>query len=169
MDIYSSLVVIHILGTILGVGGATFIEIFLTKSLRDGKVDATEGGFLKITFIIVRIGLVLSLFSGIGFLLLYKFSDQAFRIYNPVLWAKLSIIAVIIINALLLQAHKISLYWGSSLSLVSWYFAFIIGALSQGPFIFYSYTDIIIPYILSMIVGAFVLERIRIFFKKTTQ
>ena len=36
MDWHTALIVIHLIGTALGVGAATFAEIFYIKSLRDG-------------------------------------------------------------------------------------------------------------------------------------
>ena len=95
MDIYALLIIIHIFGSILGVGGATFIEIFLNKSLRDGKIDPVESSFLKTTFTVVRWGLIISFFSGFGFLLLSKFNNQAFWLYNLNLWEKFSIFSFI--------------------------------------------------------------------------
>lgn len=159
MDIYTALVLFHLLGTVLGVGGATFVEIFLNKSLRDGEVDPIENSFLKTTFTVVRIGLFISLISGFGFLLLYQFTGQAFRIYDPVLWAKLTIIIIIAVNATLLQMHKISLWWGSAFSLVSWYSAAILGVLLQGPS--YSYLYVMSLYLIAVVIGGIILSFIR--------
>lgn len=160
MDTYTLLVIAHLIGTVLGVGGATFVEIFLNKALKDGHMDPVESDFMKTTFSVVRWGLIISLLSGFGFLLLYKFTGQTFRLYDPVLWAKLTIIIVIAINAVLLQMHKISLYWGSALSFVSWYAAAILGVFLSGP-AQYSYVGIMIVYAISVLVGSVVLDLVR--------
>lgn len=160
MDTYLLLVIIHLLGTILGVGGATFIEIFLVKALKDGKVDPMEGEFLKITYTVVRIGLVLAILSGFGFLLYYQLHGQTFKLYNPVLWAKLSMVLIIAFNAILLQSHKISLYWGSALSFVTWYSAAVVGVFLTQVKLF-SYLEIMVTYALCVVAGAFILSRIR--------
>lgn len=159
MDIYTWLIIGHLIGTVLGVGGATFIEIFLNKALKDGKVDPVEGDFMHTTFTVVRVGLIVSLFSGFGFLLLYQLSGQTFKLYNPMLWAKMTIIVIIAVNALLLQAHKISLFWGSALSFVSWYAVLIIGVFLRGPS--YSYLATMFFYVIAVLVGAVVLDLIR--------
>lgn len=157
---YLTLVIVHIAGAVLGVGGATFLEIFLTKSLIDGKVDPTEGSFLHICYAVVRIGLILALFSGFGFLLLYAFSGQTSRLLNPVLWAKMTMIVIIAVNALLLQAKKINLFWGSSFSFVSWWSTLILGTfLTQG--VRYSYIEIMFWYLAAILCGAGILEMIR--------
>jgi len=160
MDIYILLVIAHIVGTILGVGGATMIEIILNKSLKDGTVSDDERSLLTPTYTVVRVGLVVALLSGFGFLILYKLNGQNFRLYDPVLWAKLTIIVVIAVNAILLQMHKISLYWGSALSFVSWWLAAILGVfLSNG--VKYSFFSIMLVYALALVVGAALLHVIR--------
>lgn len=160
MDIYLFLIITHIIGTVLGVGGATFIEVFLVKALKDGHVDPIEGDFLKTTFTIVRVGLVLAILSGFGFLLFYQLNGQTFKLYNPLLWAKLTMVLIIALNAVLLQAHKISLYWGSAFSLVTWYSAMIVGLFLTNVKMF-SYIEIMITYTVAVVAGAFILDRIR--------
>jgi hypothetical protein len=160
MDTYLFLVIVHLIGTALGVGGATFVEIFLTKSLRDGHVDPIESDFLKTTFLVVRVGLILALLSGFGFLLLYQLSGQTFKLYNPLLWAKLTMVIIIAVNALLLQAHKISLYWGSAFSFATWYGAAIAGIfLTNGKL--YPYLWVMFFYVAGVILCAIILDIIR--------
>lgn len=160
MDIYLWLIIVHLIGAALGVGGATFIEIFLTKSLMDGVIDPTESSFLKVVYRVVRVGLVLSLFTGFGFVVLYIAHGQMFKLYNPVLWAKLTVVSIIAINAILLQMHKISLWLGSAFSFISWYAALIIGIFLTNSTKL-SYIEIILFYILSVIIGGFILDAIR--------
>lgn len=124
----SFLVIVHIFGATLGVGAATFAEIFLLKSLKDGVIDPVEGSFLQVTYRIIRIGLALLIFSGFGLFLLYRLEGATDLLYNPVLWAKMSIVIIIIINAVLMQSRKIPIRWGSPLSLASWHATLILGA-----------------------------------------
>jgi len=159
MDLLLFLIILHLIGTVLGVGGATFIEIFLNKSLKDGKVDPIEGDFLKTTFTIVRVGLVISLFTGFALILLYRFEGQMFRLYDPTLWVKFTLIGVIVINALLLQAHKVPLWLGSALSFVTWYAVMVIGILLRGPSI--PYLELMFYYLIALAFGALILEGIR--------
>ena len=128
MTIYIFLIITHIVGTVLGAGGATFAEIFFLKSAKDGTIDQEESAFLHITYAVLRIGMVLLVLSGFGFLLLYRFTDQAELLYNPKLWAKLTIIFALLMNVLGMQAHKMPFWLGSALSLVSWYAALTLGA-----------------------------------------
>ncbi|MBI2591478.1 MAG: hypothetical protein HYW34_02280 [Candidatus Brennerbacteria bacterium] len=148
----------HIIGTVLGVGGATFAEIFYLKSARDGIIDQTESGFLKTTYFIMRLGMIILLFSGFGYLIWYRFTGQEALMYNPRFWAKMTVVLTIVINALLLQAKKISLNAGSAVSLTSWYGAMILGSwrgLEAG------YLQILIFYTASVIAVYFILKTIK--------
>lgn len=160
MDLYIILVILHLAGTVLGVGGATFLEIFLNKALSDGVMDDKEKSYMHTIYTFVRVGLAVSIITGIGFLLIYWQHDQTSRLMNPVLWAKLSMIVVIIINAVLLAQHKIGLYWGSALSFVSWWSTLILGVFLTNS-VRYGYFEIMIVYLLSIALGAVILHEVR--------
>lgn len=164
MDLYLFLIIVHIAGTILGVGGATMIEVALNRSLQDGKISEDEQNLLKPTYTVVRVGLALSILSGFGFLLIFKINGYTEGLYSPVLWAKLLIILVILLNTILLQAHKINLYWGSAFSLTSWWSAAILGLFSSND-VTLPFWQIIFAYLLIVVVMAYVLHLIRLFVK----
>lgn len=157
---YLFLIIVHIIGTIIGVGGATMIEVSLNKSLEDGTISEDEQNLLKPTYLVVRIGLLLAILSGFGFLLLYKFGGFTSALYNEVLWAKIVIILMIGVNTLLLQAHKIGLYWGSAISFSSWWMAAILGIFLTNN-VTYSFIGIIFTYIVVTVIAAYLLHFIR--------
>lgn len=162
MEWHTFLVVVHIIGTALGVGGATFAEIFLLKAVRDGEIDPIESSFMQVTYRVVRVGLVLLVLSGFGFLILYRFTGLEERLYSPLLWAKLSIVVVILINAILLQTRRIPLWLGSALSFASWYAAMLIIPL-RSVIMPITYLEIMGWYILSVMVVALSLGVVRKF------
>lgn len=167
MDTYSTLILVHLLGTVLGVGGATMIEVHLNKALADGNMSVDERGMLGLNFVVLRIGLVLAVLSGIGFIILYQSTGQEFRLQNPVFWAKMLMVVIVLVNALLLQAHKISLYWGSALSFVTWWGIMVAGFfLTNG--VRYGFWEIMITYAALVVAGAFVLHKIREWIKSRT-
>lgn len=170
MDIYSWLLITHLLGTVLAIGGATMIEFHLTQALKDGSVSPDEGGMLALDYSAVRIGFVVSLLSGFGFLLMYQISGQSFRLHDPVLWAKMLIVVVVGINALLLQAHKMSFYWGAALSFVSWWTIGLLGFFLTngvkfnfiGDYSFInSFLSVMLAFFGAVIAGAYVLHIVR--------
>jgi len=148
----------HIIGTVLGVGGATFAEFFYMKALKDGHVDPEEGDFLKATYRMLRIGMVLLILSGFGFFVLYRINGRAELLYDPRFLAKVTLTAIIFFNALLLQTKKMPLWLGSALSFTSWYGALVLGAWRG---IDASYLAIIAWYAGAVLGVAFVLHIIR--------
>ena len=174
MDVYTLLIIGHLIGTVLGVGGATMIEIHLNQALRDKEMNPMEKSYLKTDFLITRIGMTLGILTGIGFLVIYVLNGQYFRLQNPILWAKLAIVLIIIINAILLHLHKVKLYWGSAFSLISWWGAFLFGIfLTEGvrfaspdrfniPGGLIEFVTVIASYLIVVVIGAFILDKIRL-------
>lgn len=157
MSIYELLIIFHIIGTVLGVGGATFAEIFHVRALRDGSVSEEEGATLKAIYTILRIGLFTAVLSGFGFLLYFSLTGQEERLYSEKLWAKLTVIFFLSVNALLLQAKKMPLWLGSSVSLTSWYTALILGSVWGAD---YTYFGVLSVYIVAVLVVAGLLHLI---------
>ena len=165
MDIYVLLVIGHIVGSVLGAGGATMIEVHLNRALADGSMSLDERGFLALDFQVVRIGLLITIFTGLGFVVLYNATGSEMRLQNPVFWAKMVMIVIVAVNALLLQAHKISLYWGSAFSLVTWWGVVFMGVFTTHS-VRYGFFEIMIVYAILILTGAIVLHRARGFGQK---
>ena len=170
MDIGLLLVLVHLVGTIFGVGGATMIEVHLNQALKDSLVSKDESAILALDYKIVRVGLILAILSGFGFLLNFKLEGEVENLYSPVLWAKLLIVIIIAINTLLLQARKIGLYWGAAFSFVSWWTAAILGMLTLedvtvgalvGEGFLPIFSSIIIIYLVAVAIGSVVLHLMR--------
>jgi hypothetical protein len=155
MEWHTVLVVMHIIGTVLGVGGATFAEVHLIQSLRDGVMEPDESAIMQTTYNILRVGFFLLILSGFGFLILYRLEGLTAQLYEVKLWAKLGIVGIIAVNAVFLQMRWISLLWGSAISLVSWYAALILGSLRHGE---YSFFWIYVIYVLVIVIVYFILR-----------
>lgn len=164
MDVYTLLVIGHLAGTILGIGGATMIEVHLNRALADGQMSVDERALLGLDFSVVRIGLLIAIFTGLGFVALYAVTGQEFRLQNPVFWAKMLMVVIVAVNALLLHAHKISLYWGSALSLVTWWAAGLLGMFLSNN-VRFDFIEIMVTYVLLVVAGAYVLHKLRGFIK----
>lgn len=162
MDWHIALIVIHLIGTVLGVGAATFAEIFFLKSARDGNIDPTEGSFLQIIYRVMRIALFLLVLSGFGFLVLYRLTGLEDRLYSPLLWAKMSIVVIILANAILLQTRRVPMWLGSALSFSSWYAAMLLIPL-RTAIMPISYLEIMMWYGVSVLAVAGILSLIRRF------
>ncbi|HCM43894.1 MAG: hypothetical protein UY57_C0041G0005 [Candidatus Kaiserbacteria bacterium GW2011_GWB1_50_17] len=157
MDWYTFLIITHIIGTVLGVGGATFAEVHLIRALRDGTMSRDENSIMQATYAILRVGFFLLILSGFGFFVLARLEEHTGLLYSIKLWAKLGIVGIIGVNAVLLQLRWIPLLWGSAIAFTSWYAALILGALGRGE---YSFFWIYAVYIAAIIIVYFVLRAI---------
>lgn len=176
MDVYTFLIVTHLAGTVLGIGGATMIELHLKKALENQEVSEDERAILGVDYGVVRVGLFVSILSGFGFLLFYRYNGYSAALYDPILWAKLIIVLVIGANSLLLQARKISLYWGAAFSFVSWWMVGLLGVyltngskfdVFGGTSFISSFVSVLVVYAIAVAIGAFVLDLTRKYIRKT--
>ncbi len=162
MDWYTFLIITHLIGTVLGVGGATFAEIFYFKAKKDGVMEPLEVDHLRTVYFVLRIGLFILIITGFGFLLFYRLIGAGEALLNPKLWAKLGMVVILVFNAFLIQAKKIPMWLGASVSLTSWYGALILGAWRT---LDASFINIIIVYIIAIFIVAGILELIRKYLK----
>ena len=167
MDTHTLLIIGHILGTVLGVGGATFIEIHLNLALKDRNMDPMEKAFMAKDFLLTRIGMAIGLLTGIGFIIEYATHNQLFRLMDGVFWAKMLIFVIIVVNAYLLHKHKIGIYWGSAFSFVSWWTVMLLGTFLTNGVKFFpanvpvSFLSIMAIYAIAIALGAVILHKIR--------
>lgn len=128
MDWHTFLKLAHIFGTVLGVGGSTFAEIFYIKFKKDGEIDPFEGSVLKITYAVIRWGLAILVFSGFGYLILWRLNYLGPEVfYNSRFLAKLTVVAVLLLVSFLMNFKKINLELGSVIAFASWYTAMFLG------------------------------------------
>ena len=129
MALYDFLIIMHIIGTVLGVGAATFAEIHYTRFNSDDIITDDERKTLAVTYTVMRTGLFLLVIFGIRIPAL----SAPHRIYRPPhernILGKMTVVGILVGNALLLQARIIPLAIGAAVSLTSWYTALILGSL----------------------------------------
>jgi len=119
---------LHVLGTALGVGGSTFAEIFVIKFAKDKKIDIFENEILKICITVIRIGLIILTFSGLGLLVLWRMKLLGPDVfYSGRFLAKMTILLILLFIAFLMNFRFVNLKLGSAISTASWYAAMILG------------------------------------------
>jgi hypothetical protein len=128
MDWSTFLRIGHIVGTALGAGAATLVEFQLFAAKRNGSVSRSEGQLLSVTYWIIRIGLILIIFSGFGFFLNYRLTDRSTLLFEPRFWAKITITGILVVNAFMMHVRKVPLWIGAAISITAWYAAIILGA-----------------------------------------
>lgn len=128
MDWSTFLKITHIIGTVLGAGGATFAEFQLHQAVRDGTVNPSEGRLLSLVYWLIRVGLIMIVFSGFGFFLYLRLNDLSFVLYEPRMWMKLGITGLLVVNAFMLHVHRIPVWLGAAVSITGWYAALVLGS-----------------------------------------
>lgn len=138
---------VHLLGVVLGLGGATITDIFFFKFLKDYKISREEADVLHTLSQVIWFGLALLVLSGIG---LYLPEAETLN-HSSKFLVKMVAVAVIIINGSLLnlivsprlvkisfgekhhhtagelhRLHRFAFALGA-ISITSWYAAFILG------------------------------------------
>lgn len=183
--LYTPIVMLHLVGFALGVGGATVSDILFLKFLKDFKIDVRENKVLKIMSQIIWFGLLLIIISGIGLYL--PRAEELLQSSKFLL--KMVVVAVIVVNGALLNLlvsprlmqisidymdpekptvlrvgqvnsfRKFSFALGA-ISFGSWYTALILGVLDRIPLPFIQLLGIYIGIIIILVIGSQIFERL---------
>ncbi len=171
LDFYTLLILLHGIGAVLGVGGATMSDLMFFKSIRNLKISKTELKFLELGSLQIWGGVILSLFSAASFWVFFPELVQ-----NPRIYAKTTIFIVILLNGVLLnlwvtpflrrhidvdlatsesfRKSKALLFSSGALSIISWYYVFILGAWRGLEASYTTFIGIYALLIVSGVIGA---------------
>ncbi len=150
------LLLIHILGTAIGLGATIFLDIYFVRRLYHRAIDSPSIELLKFGSNLVSLGLVMLWISGLGFLLHYlTFAPDSLA--NPKIWAKVSIVVLLTINGIILHKYvfnfinqskgkplleelnlnkaMIFLFPGA-ISATCWFFSVVLGVVKEFNFMF---------------------------------
>lgn len=139
MDIYTIIVAGHVIGTILGAGGATIAEVQITKALADRKVTSDEKALMHANYTLIRVGMAIILLSVVGMFWYHLNQGNQFILTSEKLWIKDLMFVAIIVNAVALTKRWVPLWLGASISLTSWWGATLLGLAGRLPFSFETY------------------------------
>jgi len=96
---FQFLLALHLVGIVLGLGGATLTDLFFFKFLKDFKVEAQEAEILNTFSQVIWIGIAILIITGLG---LYLPQRDILNHSNPFM-LKMTIVSVIFINGILLN------------------------------------------------------------------
>lgn len=106
MDLQIVLVIAHIIGVALGVGGATVSDIFFIRILRTKVINEFEFQNLRVLSRIVWAGITILILSGLSLLWLMHENTGAIGILNsPRFLAKLTLVAVVTLNGFIFHFY----------------------------------------------------------------
>lgn len=122
--------ILHQMGITFGVGASTFALTFFVNALSDGTIDQSERRFLHIVYVVLRIGMILITLSLLSFGAIVLLSGGGIStLSSPLYLAELTLIGIIIANAILMTLHKMPMKFGPVLAGGSWYSLFFVTAL----------------------------------------
>lgn len=185
MELHGFLVIVHMIGSVLGVGGATASDFTFLRSIKDRRLGADEFNILKTLSRLLWTGLILLIISGIGFLInQYVQAGQIHLLSDPRFLAKMTIVFVILANGIVfhtlvipylkkqigkefsLKKFGAKFYLISTtgaISIISWYSTFLLGILRS---IELPYLILIKTYIILVLFG--ILVSFAMLYYKTT-
>lgn len=158
MDIYTIIVMGHVVGTILGVGGATIAEFQITRALRDKKVSDDERSLMHVNYAMIRVGMAVLLVSVIAMFWYHLEAGNQFILTSEKLWIKEVMFVAIFVNALALQKRWVPLWLGASISFTSWWGATLLGMAGRLP---YSFEVYLAGYVVAIFVVAGISHMLR--------
>ena|SRR3990172_11555827 len=159
MEWYTLLKFTHILGTVLGVGATTLTEIFSIKFKKDGELSPTEHQILQTCYSVIRWGLALLVFSGFGYLILWRLNMAGPDFFfNSRFLAKLTVVGILLFVTLLMNLKMIKMELGSAIATTAWYMAMFLGIWRS---LQWSYPTFIAFYVLALIAVYFLLDYFR--------
>lgn len=137
------LLIAHVVGVALGVGGATMSDVLFLTSISDRRIDRSELKLLKIASKVVVGGLILLCISGLGFFFVGT-------VPTPRFWAKFTIVLIATLNGNIMHRYLFPIFeqcvrdrvhllsaefvqhapimvTAGAVSAISWYTALILG------------------------------------------
>lgn len=172
-------IILHVLGAALGVGGATVTDILFFKFLRDHKISRREADIMNSVSKIIWIALGLIIVSGIA---LYLPASERLN-DSAKFMTKMIAVIVLVLNGIALNMivapRLVKIYFGDldpikkertkiirrlsfalgAISITSWYFVFILGSLRSFTLNFQEFMMIYLSLILLAILGSQLFER----------
>lgn len=169
---------LHLLGVVLGVGGATITDVFFFKFIKDFKISHDEAAVMNAISQIIWLALAILILSGIG---LYLPEMERLN-HSSKFLLKMVVVGVIILNGaclnLLIAPRLVHIVFGGPLhhrsgnlrllrkvayalgaiSITSWYTAFILGLTPSLPL---SFTQLLLLFgalLIAAVVGSQITE-----------
>ena len=149
--ILTLLVGLHLIGLCFGLGGATMLDFWILRWMRQGSMPVEIERSFQFISKVVSMGIALLWISGLGFLGLYAIESPE-KLANPKLWAKVTIVVALTVNGVVIHALVLPSVlrdvrrpmlagvsqWTAGIFLVSgavsgvsWYFAFALGLVRE--------------------------------------
>lgn len=170
---------VHLIAAAIGLGAATITDVFFSKFLKDFKISEQESDILNTLSQVIWFALAIIVITGIGL-----FLPESERLLDSSKFlVKMIVVGVIIVNGaflnLLISPRLVHISFGQphshesgelhrlrrlafalgAISIVSWYSAFILGALRGLPFSFLELLGVYLLLMAAAVIGSQIMER----------
>jgi hypothetical protein len=145
----------------LCLGTSTVVMTLYFFLVAKGRTESAEKRVMHILYTILRVGMALALITE-GTCLIYHYHIDNFIYWtdNPELLMRLTIFSVILINAIAMQYHKISMWLGPVFAGGSWYAYFFFSVWIETES---TYPVLFVGYLIWLTIVFFILAALRLF------
>lgn len=134
------------MGISLGVGSSTMAILSFFLAIKDGKIEETERAFMGITYIVLRVAMVIILVSAATLAYLGAANQGAFYFNNYVI-AQFILVGVLYVNAILMTLRIMPSTFGPAIQASSWYTLGFLAALYSVGIFDFSMTTFLLGYL----------------------
>ena len=116
------------MGISLGVGSSTLAVLNFFVAIKDGRIEETERHFMGITYVVLRIAMIIILFSSATLIL--TIGQEYLNTYTT---AQFLLIGMLYLNAILMTLRIMPSTFGPAIQASSWYtLGFLLAFHNQG-------------------------------------
>ena len=127
----------------LGVGSSTLAIVNFFVAIADGKIDDTERKMMGVVYIILRIAMVMILFTT-AIVAAVAYITETLSLTT---WIQLLVVGVLFVNAILMTVRIMPSTFGPSIQAGSWYTLGMVTALASVGAVTFSISTFVMAYI----------------------
>ena len=121
MSLYlAALLIIQGFSISLGVGSSTLAILNFFSAIADGKIDDTERRMMGIVYVVLRLAMILILFSTIA-LFFVQYQVAGPHSFSTLQYGQAFALSVLFINAILMTAHVMPSTFGPAIQAGNWF------------------------------------------------
>ena len=117
------------MGISLGVGASTMAVLNFFLAIKDGKIEETERNFMGLTYVVLRVDMVVILFTA-TISAYFGFSNIGNAYFTSYTLAQFMLIGILYINAILMTLRIMPSTFGPAIQASTWYTLGIMLALT---------------------------------------
>ena len=148
----------------LVLGTSTIALTFYLYVVAQGKTEPAQNKMMHVVYTVLRVGMVLVLVSELTcFMYNYHVDNFVYWTDNPELLMRLTIYAIIVINAFAMQFRKITMWLGPVIAAGSWYAYFFFSTWVETES---TYPTLFVGYLIWLAIAFVIINGLRLYFTR---